>query len=167
MSPDRQDSQTHLALEESVASQSAGLLVPILADTIFMQNLYKKYHWHIEGEDFYQYHLLFDKHAGEQVPLIDLVAERIRTLGSKAPGMPADVIGNKTLEEPPDPGNDAAAMAKNLCIMHQRFIKNLRVAIEKTAELGDAGSNDLLVSDVLRRQELQLWFVRSSLSRNK
>ena len=164
MNAEKQDQQTHLALEESIATQSASLLVPILADTIFIQALYKKYHWHVEGTDFYEYHLLFDKHAGELIPLVDLVAERIRTLGAKAPGMPADVIGNKTLEEPPDPGNDAHAMAKNLCIVHQRFIKNLRVAIDKTNELGDAGSNDMLTSDVLRRHELQLWFVRSSLA---
>jgi starvation-inducible DNA-binding protein len=164
MNPERQDSQTHLAMEENIANQSARLLVPILADTIFTQSLYKKYHWHVEGKDFYQYHLLFDKHAIEQIPLVDLIAERIRTLGSKAPGMPADVIGNKTLEEPPDPGYDPKAMAKNLCIIHQRFMRNLRVAIDKTNDLGDAGTNDMLVSDVLRLHELQLWFVRSSLA---
>ncbi|HEY2004106.1 MAG TPA: DNA starvation/stationary phase protection protein [Candidatus Saccharimonadia bacterium] len=164
MNADRQDDQTHLAIEESIATQTAGLLVPILADTIFIQNLYKKYHWHVEGSDFYEYHLLFDKHATEQIPLIDLIAERIRTLGSKAPGMPADVIGNKTLEEPPDPHHEPRAMAKNLCIVHQRFIKNLRVAIDKTGELGDMGTNDMLISDVLRRHEFQLWFVRSTLA---
>lgn len=164
MGDDQQDETTYLALQNGVEDQVAQLLVPILADSIYIQNLYKKYHWHVEGEDFYQYHLLFDKHAGEQIPIIDLIAERIRTLGGKAPGMPAEVVSNKTLEEPSEPGRDAQAMVRNLCAVHEAFMRSVRPAIDKTAKLNDVGTNDMLVSDVLRLHELQLWFIRSSIS---
>jgi len=154
---------TFLSLGTGVEPKVAQLLIPILADTIFIHSLYKKYHWNLEGDDFYQYHLLFDKHANEQFPLIDLIAERIRTLGVAVPAMPADVVAHKTLEEPSDAGTDDEDMIENLCKVHEKFIINLRQAIDKTDKLKDAGTNDMLVSQVLRLNELQLWFVRSSL----
>lgn len=163
MANNKSSDSTYLGLGPGVAGQSVELLIPTLADTIFVYSLYKKYHWHVEGDDFYQYHLLFDKHAEEQLPLIDLIAERIRTLGAVAPGMPADVVAHKTLEEPSDAGNDDENMIQNLCKVHEAFISKLRQTIDKTAKLNDTGTNDMLVSQALRLHELQLWFVRSSL----
>jgi starvation-inducible DNA-binding protein len=165
MTTDRVDNKTFLALAKGAENDSIKHLIPLLADTLFMYALYKKYHWHVEGEDFYEYHLLFDKHADEQLPIADLIAERIRTLGGRAPGMPADIENNKTISEPNDPGIDGQKMINNLCIVHENIIKNLRIAAEATDKNGDAGTNDLIVSDALRVHELQLWFIRSCLSK--
>lgn len=162
MAISRQDDTTFLHLDNSTEQTNCGLLTPLLANELFMYSLYKKYHWHVEGEDFYQYHLLFDKHADEHLPLADLLAERIRTLGGKAPGMPGDVVHNATIAEPTDPGSDGRKMIQNLCQVHEQAIAKLRDAANKTEENKDAGTNDIVVSDVLRLHELQLWFIRSS-----
>src|ERR1700760_4857685 len=92
--------KTYLALPDKTLQESTNDLQVILANALFMYSLYKKYHWHVDGKDFYQYHLLFDKHADEQLPLADTVAERLRTLGSLAPGMPADIVANASITEP-------------------------------------------------------------------
>ena len=154
-------SKTYLALEDATLQESTALLQTILANTIYMYSLYKKYHWHVDGKDFYQYHLLFDKHADEQPAIIDTVAERLRTLGSMAPGMPADVEAKATLTEKTEAGHDAQKMVRNLLAAHEEYIAIVRKAVDKTDKNADTGTNDLLVSDVLRVHELELWFIRS------
>jgi starvation-inducible DNA-binding protein len=156
--------ETNLELNKKSEGASITVLQSILADTIFMHSLYKKYHWHVEGEDFYQYHLLFDKHANELLPLIDLVAERIRTLGGIAPGLPAEVERNKQVNEGADPGPSGQKMLHNLLSAHESALKNIRSGIRISEKYEDDGTNDLLVSDALRLQELQAWFIRSSLA---
>jgi starvation-inducible DNA-binding protein len=158
---------TYLGLSDDARAKSIAALQPILANAIFMQQLYKKYHWHVEGEDFYELHLLFDKHADEQLPLIDAIGERIRTLGGRAAGLPADVLKNATLTEPSDAEHNGHQMIKNLLKVHHDDILVLRQAVKTTAENNDDGTNDLLVSEVLRTHELQTWFIRSSASRHE
>jgi starvation-inducible DNA-binding protein len=137
-------------------------LKEVLANTIFMFNLYKKYHWQVRGRDFYQYHLLFDKHAKEQLPIIDAVAERLRTLGFIAPGMPTDVVKNKTIEESKLSEFTPLILCESLLKVHDAYLSHLRSTIENADEVDDEGTEDLLVSDVLRVHELQVWFIRSS-----
>lgn len=163
MATDDNAAKTYLALPDVTLQKSSDLLQIILANTLFMQSLYKKYHWHVTGEDFYQYHLLFDKHAGEQTPIIDTIGERLRTLGCPAMGMPKDVVTNKSITEPTDAGDDPSKMVNNLVKCHEQYINQLRAAIDITEKNNDAGTNDILVSDVLRMHELELWFIRSCL----
>jgi starvation-inducible DNA-binding protein len=163
MAVNKTNTSTFLSLGAGVEPKVSQLLAPILADTIFICSLYKKYSWHVEGDDFYQYRSLFAKHAKEQLPLIDVLAERIRTIDGVAPLMPAEVEKSKTLQEPANPEGDDEDMIENMCKIHEKFIKNLRLAIEKSAQLGDVGTSDLLVRNVLSLHETQLWVVRSSL----
>jgi starvation-inducible DNA-binding protein len=165
MAEPRTDTKTYLGADGATLQKSCADLQVILANTIFMQQVYKKYHWHVAGPDFYQYHLLFDKHADEQLPLIDAIAERIRTLGGIAPGMPEDVVHNASIHEGEDPGSDAQAMVQSLLKLHDAYIRVVRKAAASAADNGDDGTNDLLVSEVLRTHELQTWFVRSSLAK--
>lgn len=155
--------KAYLALEAAAVQKNHRNLQVILANTIFMYQLYKKYHWHVTGKDFYQYHLLFDKHAGEQPKLIDLIAERMRTLGLDVAAMPMDVAADATLTEKEEVGHDPQKMVANLLAAHEEYIKVVRDAVKITEDTGDAGTNDILVSDVLRTHELEVWFIRSSL----
>jgi len=164
MAIQRIDVDTYLELSKKALESNVSVLQSVLADTIFLQSLYKKYHWHVEGEDFYQYHLLFDKHAGELIPLIDLIAERIRILGGVAPGMPDEVQHNKTVDEGKDPGTDARKMVANLLLVHDKCLKNVRSGAQIADKNNDMGTNDMLVSEVMRTHELQSWFIRSSAS---
>lgn len=134
-----------------------------LANSIFIYNLYKKYHWHVRGRDFYQYHLLFDEHAKQQLPIIDSLAERLRTLGFMAPGMPGDVERNKSVNEPDTSDFTPLVLCESLLKVHDAYLKHLRSTIDIADEVDDEGTEDFLVSDVLRVHELQVWFLRSSI----
>ncbi len=90
-----------LALGENERRTNAENLNQLLADTITLRDLYKKHHWAVTGPTFYQLHLLFDKHAGEQTALIDTIAERIMTLGGVALAMAADVAETTSIPRPP------------------------------------------------------------------
>src|SRR5688572_21841804 len=152
-----------VALSAEARGESAQLLNRVLADTTILHALYKKHHWVVAGRTFYQLHLLFDKHAGEQLELVDLLAERIQSLGGIAVGDPRHAAELTRIPRPPDGAEEVPVMIGRLLEAHELIITVVRAAIEKTAESGDWGSNDLLISDVLRRHELQAWFLSAHL----
>jgi starvation-inducible DNA-binding protein len=148
-----------IALAAEARMESAQLLNRILADTMILYALYKKHHWLVAGPTFYQLHLLFDKHAEEQLELVDLLAERVQSLGGIAVGDPRLAAELTTIERPPDGAEDVPTMIHRLLDAHEIVIGKVREAIEATEHNHDWGSNDLLMSDVLRRNELQTWFI--------
>jgi starvation-inducible DNA-binding protein len=150
-----------IALEEKARSESCRLLNIILADTMILYSLYKKHHWLVAGPTFYQLHLLFDKHAEEQNEIVDILAERVQSLGGIAVGDPRHAAELTTLDRPPNGAEDVPAMIHRLLDAHEAIIEKVRDAIDRTEKSGDWGSNDILMSDVLRRNELQTWFVSS------
>ncbi|MFC0531484.1 Dps family protein [Phytohabitans kaempferiae] len=152
-----------IALGNDVRAQSCQALNRILADTQILYALYKKHHWLMRGLTFYQLHLLLDKHAEEQLEIIDLIAERVQTLGGVAVGDPRHVAEITTIPRPPDGAEEVAAMLSRLLEAHEIVIGAVRDAIDSTGQSGDAGTNDLLISDVLRPNELQVWFVAEHL----
>jgi starvation-inducible DNA-binding protein len=148
-----------IALSTAARSESCFRLNEILADTMILYALYKKHHWLVSGPTFYQLHLLFDKHAEEQAELIDLLAERVQSLGGIAVGDPRHAAELTTIDRPPNGAEDVPAMIHRLLDAHEAIIEKVRNAIDRTEKSGDWGSNDLLMGDVLRRHELQVWFV--------
>ncbi len=156
-------SDVRLALARKACEESAAVLNQILADTMTLRDLYKKHHWQTSGATFYPLHLLFDKHHGEQEDLVDLIAERIQTLGGTAIAMAADVAETTMLARPPRGREEPARQLARLVDAHERVLYAVRAAARRAAELGDDGTNDLLVSDVIRTNERQSWFVREHL----
>src|SRR6058998_2420378 len=152
-----------IALSAEARGLSAQLLDAILADTTILYALYKKHHWLVAGPTFYQLHLLFDKHAGEQLELIDLLAERVQSLGGIAVGDPRHAAELTSIERPPDGAEDVPAMITLLLRAHEKVIALTRNALDLTERNKDWGSNDLLMGDVLRRNELQVWFTAEHL----
>jgi starvation-inducible DNA-binding protein len=148
-----------IALDEQARTESCELLNQILADSVILYNLYKKHHWLVAGHTFYQLHLLFDKHAGEQLELVDLLAERVQSLGGIAISDPRHVAEVTKIERPPNGAEEVPVMISRLLEAHETIIREVREAIDKTEQNGDWGSNDVLMSDVLRTNELQVWFV--------
>jgi starvation-inducible DNA-binding protein len=148
-----------LGLPEDVRGEVIALLNQVLSDTRILHDLYKKSHWLMRGATFYQLHLLMDKHAGEQDELVDALAERVQTLGGIAVGDPRHVAELTTLPRPPDGAEEVPAMLSRLLEAHELVMREVREAAHRADALGDDGSNDLLVSEVLRTNELQTWFV--------
>ena len=148
-----------LALDRQTRAKSVQLLNQVLVDTIALRDLYKKCHWQVSGPTFYQLHLLFDKHAEEQTKLADEVAERVQTLGGLAAGMPDQVAEMTAIELPPPGREEVPVQISRLLDAHQTIMKSVRTAAERADEAGDPGTNDLLVSEVLRSNETQAWFL--------
>ena len=150
-------------LGEAVCRESVERLNQILADTMTLRDMYKKHHWQVAGHTFYNLHLLFDKHFGEQSELVDEIAERIQTLGGLSYAMAADVAENTNIPRPPKGREEVPVQISRLLGAHETILLGARAAARKTAELGDDGTNDLLVSSVIRTNELQIWFLAEHL----
>jgi starvation-inducible DNA-binding protein len=148
-----------IALSETACKESVENLNQILVDTIALRDLYKKHHWQVAGPTFYQLHLLFDKHAGEQNELVDSIAERIQLLGGVSLAMAHDVAETTLVPRPPKGREEVPVQISRLLHAHEIVIKEARAMARRAAAAGDDGTNDLLVSDVIRRGELQVWFL--------
>jgi starvation-inducible DNA-binding protein len=148
-----------IALSETACKESVENLNQILSDTITLRDMYKKHHWQIAGPSFYQLHLLFDKHAGEQDELVDSIAERVQLLGGVSIAMAHDVAETSLIPRPPRGREEPPVQISRLLHAHEIVIKEARAMARRAAESGDDGTNDLLVSDVIRRNELQVWFI--------
>lgn len=151
--------RTALALDAKAALSSVESLQQLLADTITLRDLYKKHHWQVAGPTFYILHLLFDKHASEQSELVDLLAERVQTLGGVSVAMGADVAGMTLIPRPPAGREDTEAQLARLLQAHEMILLEARAMAKDSAKSGDVGTNDIIVSDVIRTGELQVWFV--------
>jgi starvation-inducible DNA-binding protein len=152
-----------LQLDEPVRLEMTEQLNQLLADTMTLRDLYKKSHWQVSGATFYQLHLLFDKHYGEQSELVDTIAERIQLLGGISVAMAADVAETTRIPRPPKGREEVPVQLSRLLDAHQIIISHCRELAERSTKLGDAGTNDVVVSDVLRTNELQVWFVSEHL----
>ena len=152
-----------LQLDSPVRLEMTEQLNQLLADTMTLRDLYKKSHWQVSGPTFYQLHLLFDKHYEEQDELVDTIAERIQLLGGISIAMAADVAELTRIQRPPRGREEVPVQLSRLLEAHQIIIEHCRVLADRATQLGDAGTNDLVVSDVLRTGELQIWFVSEHL----
>jgi starvation-inducible DNA-binding protein len=151
------------ALESDVREAMCAKLNQLLADSITLRDMYKKHHWQVAGPTFYQLHLLFDKHFEEQVEIVDEIAERIQLLGGVTIAMGADVAEVSQIQRPPRGREEVPVQISRLLDAHRVIIEECRELAEAADKAGDDGSNDLAVSDVLRPNELQSWFLSQHL----
>jgi starvation-inducible DNA-binding protein len=148
-----------IALSEVTCKESVENLNQLLADTITLRDLYKKHHWQLAGPTFYQLHLLFDKHFGEQNALVDGIAERIQVLGGVSLAMAPDVAEVTLIPRAPRGREEVPVQVSRLLHAHEIVIKEARTMARIASERGDDGTNDLIVSEIIRTNELQVWFV--------
>src|SRR4029434_2535924 len=148
-----------IALSEDACRESISNLNQLLAYTMTLRDLYKKHHWQVAGPTFYQLHLLFDKHYEQQNELVDAIAERIQLLGGVSLAMAPDVAEVTLIPRPPKGREEAPVPISRLLHAPQIVLKEARTMARLAADYGDDGTNDLIVSDVIRTNELQVWFV--------
>src|SRR2546430_864270 len=152
-----------IALSENVAGQSVENLNQVLADTITLRDMYKKHHWQVAGPTFYQLHLLYDKHYNEQSELVDTVADRIQSLGGISLAMAHDVAETTLIPRLPRGRQPVPVQLARLLHAHEIILLESRTMAKQAAAAGDDGTNDLLVSDVIRTNEMQVWFISEHL----
>lgn len=148
-----------LGLENKACEESISSLNLLLADLMVIYDMYRKAHWQTSGQTFYQLHLLFEKHYGEINEIIDEVAERIQILGGVSISMPTDVLRFSSIESPPSGRESVPVQLSRLVEAHEILLKAARKAASEASENGDEGTNDLLVGEVIRTNEMQTWFI--------
>ena len=148
-----------IALALNVCEESVTNLNQLLADTITLRDLYKKCHWQVAGPTFYQLHLLFDKHYEQQNEIVDQLAERIQLLGGVSVAMAHDVAEMTLIPRPPKGREEVPVQVSRLLHAHEIVLEEARAMARRAADSGDDGTNDLIVSNVIRANELQVWFV--------
>lgn len=152
-----------LALSEKVRRQSVENLNQLLADTMTLRDLYKKHHWQVSGPTFYQLHLLFDKHFEEQSAIVDVIAERIMAFGGLSVAMAHDVAETTTIPRPPKGREEAPVQISRLLQAHEIILQASRGMAKQAADAADDGTNDMIVGNVIRPNELQVWFLAQHL----
>lgn len=150
-------------LSQDVRKESIQHLNQVLADTIMLRDMYKKHHWQVSGHTFYQLHLLLDKHYEEQSELVDTIAERVQALGGVAVALPHDVAEQTRVERPPIHREEVPTQLSRLLEGHELILKESHEFAKTAGDAGDDGTNDLLVSEVIRTNELQVWFIAEHL----
>jgi starvation-inducible DNA-binding protein len=153
-----------IALEDNARAQSVEILNQVLADTMTLRDLYKKHHWQMSGATFYQLHLLLDKHYEEQANLVDMIAERIMALGGISIAMAPDVAEATQIPRPPKGREDVPSQLARILEAHEIILRAAHEGAESADESGDDGTNDLLVSNIIRTNEPQVWFVAEHLA---
>jgi starvation-inducible DNA-binding protein len=153
-----------IALEDNARAQSVDILNQVLADTMTLRDMYKKHHWQMSGATFYQLHLLLDKHYEEQATLVDTIAERIMALGGISIAMAHDVAEMTRIPRPPKGREDVPTQLSRLLEAHELILRQAHVGAELADESGDDGTNDLLVSEIVRTNEPQVWFLAEHLA---
>ena len=152
-----------IALAEETCKESVENLNQLLADTMTLRDLYKKHHWQVAGPTFYQLHLLYDKHFEEQAELVDMIAERIQVLGGISLAMAPDVAERTAIPRPPKGREEVPVQISRTLHAHEIVLEEARAMAKRADDAGDDGTNDLLVSDVVRRNEFQVWFLAEHL----
>jgi starvation-inducible DNA-binding protein len=150
-------------LDEKVRQEMVSKLNQLLADSIQLRDMYKKHHWQVSGPTFYQLHLLFDKHFEEQVELVDTIAERIQLLGGVSIAMGGDVAQLTKIQNPPRGREEVPVQISRLLEAHKIIMQDCHDIAQAADDAGDDGTNDMAVSDILRPNELQSWFINQHL----
>ena len=148
-----------IALSAVACKEAVENLNQLLADTMTLRDLYKKHHWQVAGSTFFQLHLLFDTHYKEQEELVDLIAERIQILGGVSLAMAPDVAETTLIPRPPKGREEVPVQISRLLHAHEIVLEEARAMARLAAKQDDQGTIDLLVADVIRRNERQVWFV--------
>jgi starvation-inducible DNA-binding protein len=154
--------QSHIDIPAHVRRGVIGLLQARLSESIDLETQMKQAHWNVKGRTFYQLHLLFDKVHGEVEEFVDLIAERITALGGVADGRIQTAAKTSALYEYSLETTGGEAHLKAVAAVLAQYGKALRADIDKTAELGDAVSADIL-TQIARETDKQLWFVEAHL----
>jgi starvation-inducible DNA-binding protein len=153
-----------LGLSPEVRHRSVAALNRLLAHSMALRDLYKKAHWQTSGATFYELHLLFDRHCTEQLALIDSLAERVQTLGGVSLALAHDVAEESRIARAPRGREEPVHQLRRFLEAHEMLLSEARPLARQAAVDGDDGTNDLLVSGIVRTNELQSWFVGEHLA---
>ena len=148
--------QTDLSQGESQAITNA--INPLIADAFALFTKTKNFHWHLSGNHFRDYHLLFDEQADEIQDSIDLMAERVRRVGGTTIRSIGHISQLQTIQDDNDDFVPADEMVRRLMEDNSHIAQMLRAAIEATEKNRDYPTSNIL-QDILDQTEKRRWFL--------
>ncbi|RYY95023.1 MAG: DNA starvation/stationary phase protection protein [Alphaproteobacteria bacterium] len=155
-----------MALDIGIDAKSrkkvAGSLEQVLADTYSLYAKTHGYHWNIEGPRFLTLHTLFETQYNELWLALDLIAERIRSLGHYAPFGSAIATKSTIKGDSGVPSEDE--MLANLAAGNEAVVKAARAALEVAEEAGDQATADLMTQRVAIGEKTA-WMLRAHLAK--
>jgi starvation-inducible DNA-binding protein len=154
--------KANIGLTQNSRQKAIDVLGDVIADQYVLYTKTRNYHWNVTGEDFSQYHKLFEEQYSAIDEDIDDVAERIRALGGKTPATLSEFLKSATLKEHPSKYPSAKTMIANLLADHETVIRNLRKGIEICGKADDAGTEDFL-TQLMEKHEKTAWMLRATL----
>lgn len=136
------------------------LLNKVLADGNILYIKLRKFHWNLSGNNFLELHELFEEQYNAVAEAVDLVAERISTLGGIAIGTTKEFAEQSQLKENPGKVPDNQSMLRELVEDHESIIKSQRDFIDQCdSKFKDVGSADLLTR-LIQEHEKMAWKLR-------
>jgi starvation-inducible DNA-binding protein len=160
-----ESSETNIGIVESNKQSVANELNKLLADEFVLYTKTRKFHWNVEGAQFHDLHLFFEKQYNQLELIIDEVAERVRKLGHYALGSMKHYLQEASLTENEDQENTAETMLQELLDDHETIIRKLRSDIEKFQDkFKDAGSADF-ITGLIEQHETMAWMLRATAKR--
>jgi starvation-inducible DNA-binding protein len=152
-----------IGISKKDREQIAGGLGRLLADTYTLYLKTHNFHWNVTGPMFQTLHLMFETQYNELALAVDLIAERIRSLGHPAPGTYAEYSKLSSIKEAPGVPK-AREMIKQLVEGQEAVVRTARALFPVVEKAGDEATADLLTQRI-QLHEKTAWMLRALLEK--
>lgn len=152
--------QPDIGIEADDRTEISDGLARLLADTYTLYVMTQGYHWNVTGPTFHSLHEMFEEQYIQLREAADVVAERIRGLGGRAPGSFAEFLELATVEDNQRPA-DAMAMVEQLAAAHETIARTARPLVELAEKASDVATADM-VTERIREHEHVAWMLRAT-----
>lgn len=155
--------KTNTSTKSQHQQKIADELAHLLADTYTLYLKTQNFHWNVTGPNFPAFHLMFERQYEELADAVDVIAERIRALGSKTPASFSQFLKLTSLKDATNGSPSAEEMAERLMHDHETIVNHALHILEKAKKDHDEATMDLLIERI-REHEKTAWMLRSSAS---
>jgi starvation-inducible DNA-binding protein len=157
-----ESTDTNIGISEANKQAVADELNKLLSDEFLLYTKTRKFHWNVEGAQFHDLHLFFEKQYTQLATIMDEVAERIRKIGHYALGSMKHFLAEASLLENEDRESSSGTMLQELLDDHETIIRRLRSDVDKFQDkYKDAGSADF-ITGLIEQHETMAWMLRAT-----
>lgn len=133
----------------------------VVADTYALIGQTHMCHWNVKGPSFFSLHNAFEAQYNELFTAVDEIAERIRSIGSLAPGGLSKLAKMSGISELPEDAS-ATEMVNHLVKANEKVLKDLKKARDLSAEGNDSETEDMMIARI-QVHEKTVWMLKSYL----
>lgn len=152
-----------ISTQNQHSQKIADELSHFLADTYTLYLKTQNYHWNVAGPNFYALHLMFEAQYKELADAIDIIAERIRALGSHTPASFSEYAKLSSIKEETHTVS-ADEMIKKLMKDHETLSHQANIMLSKAEKNHDQGTMDMLIQRI-REHDKTAWMLRSTIEK--